>query len=63
MSILSAVGISKRYDSAVGSVSVLNDLNFELNAGDRVAIVGASGAGKSTLLNVLGGLDLSLIHI
>lgn len=57
MSILSAVGISKRYDSAAGSVSVLNDLNFELNAGDRVAIVGASGAGKSTLLNILGGLD------
>lgn len=57
MSILSAIGISKRYDSAAGSVSVLNDLNFELNAGDRVAIVGASGAGKSTLLNVLGGLD------
>ena len=57
MSILSAVGISKQYDSAAGSVSVLNDLNFELNAGDRVAIVGASGAGKSTLLNVLGGLD------
>ena len=57
MSILSAVGISKRYDSAAGSVSVLHDLNFQLNAGDRVAIVGASGAGKSTLLNVLGGLD------
>ena len=57
MSILSAVGVSKRYDSAAGSVSVLNDLDFELNAGDRIAIVGASGAGKSTLLNVLGGLD------
>ena len=57
MSILSAVGISKRYDSTAGSVSVLNDLNFELNAGDHVAIVGASGAGKSTLLNILGGLD------
>ena len=57
MSILSAVGISKRYDSTAGSVSVLNNLNFELNAGDHVAIVGASGAGKSTLLNILGGLD------
>ena len=57
MSSLSAVGISKRYDSTAGSVSVLNDLNFELNAGDHVAIVGASGAGKSTLLNILGGLD------
>ena len=57
MSILSAVAISKRYDSAAGTISVLNEINFELNAGDRVAIVGASGAGKSTLLNVLGGLD------
>ena len=57
MSILSAVGISKCYESAAGDISVLNNLDFELNAGDRVAIVGASGAGKSTLLNVLGGLD------
>ena len=57
MTILSAVNISKRYESTAGSVSVLEDLNFELGAGERVAIVGASGAGKSTLLNVLGGLD------
>lgn len=57
MTILSAIDISKRYESASGSVSVLKNLNFELGAGERVAIVGASGAGKSTLLNVLGGLD------
>ena len=57
MSILSAVGISKRYDSTADSVSVLNNLDFELKAGDRIAIFGASGAGKSTLLNILGGLD------
>ena len=57
MTILSAVNISKSYESKAGSVSVLEDLNFELGAGERVAIVGASGAGKSTLLNVLGGLD------
>lgn len=57
MTILSAVGISKRYESTAGGISVLKDLNFELSAGERVAIVGASGAGKSTLLNVLGGLD------
>ena len=57
MTILSAVNVSKRYESTAGSVSVLEDLNFSLGAGERVAIVGASGAGKSTLLNVLGGLD------
>jgi lipoprotein-releasing system ATP-binding protein len=57
MTILTAVGISKRYESTAGGISVLKDLNFELSAGERVAIVGASGAGKSTLLNVLGGLD------
>ncbi|MCH1603116.1 MAG: ABC transporter ATP-binding protein [Luminiphilus sp.] len=57
MTILSAVGISKRYESTAGGISVLKDLNFELSSGERVAIVGASGAGKSTLLNVLGGLD------
>lgn len=57
MKILSAVGISKQYPSPTGGISVLDNLNFELSQGERVAIVGASGAGKSTLLNVLGGLD------
>lgn len=57
MKILSAVGISKQYPSPTGCISVLDNLNFELSQGERVAIVGASGAGKSTLLNVLGGLD------
>jgi len=41
-----------------GEVNVLNNLNFTLNQGDKLAIVGPSGSGKSTILKILAGLIL-----
>ncbi|MBO1306049.1 ABC transporter ATP-binding protein [Enterococcus sp. 669A] len=36
---------------------ILNDINFSVNSGEFVSIMGASGSGKSTLLNIIAGLD------
>lgn len=37
---------------------VLKSLNFEIEAGDKIAIIGPSGSGKTTLLNLIGAIDL-----
>jgi lipoprotein-releasing system ATP-binding protein len=56
-SALSAKHLSKTYGEGSSAVQVLQDINLELNPGEKLAIVGSSGSGKSTLLHLLGGLD------
>src|SRR5437868_8301282 len=57
MSFLTATNVSKSYVVGQTRLTVLRDLDLQVDAGQMVAIVGASGVGKSTLLHVLGGLD------
>jgi len=57
MPFIQATGIVKAYVDAGKVLTVLRDLDIDVDAGEMVAVVGASGAGKSTLLHVLGGLD------
>lgn len=56
MNVLKTINLTKIYDSGV-TVKALSDVNFELQKGDLVAIVGDSGSGKSTLLHLLAGVD------
>jgi lipoprotein-releasing system ATP-binding protein len=49
--------LTKRYGSGESAVTVFEQLDLQVEAGERVALVGESGAGKSTLLHLLGGLD------
>ena len=57
MEILRVEHLCKTYGSKETLVKALDDINFKVNKGEFVAIVGASGSGKSTLLHILGGVD------
>ncbi|MDA0586575.1 MAG: ABC transporter ATP-binding protein [Planctomycetota bacterium] len=50
-------GLTKEFQTADGTLSILRGVDIELNRGDAVAITGPSGSGKSTLLYILGTLE------
>ena len=59
MSILEVSGLRKVYTTRFGGsqVEALRNVNFSVEEGEYVAIIGESGSGKTTLLNILAALD------
>lgn len=55
--ILKTEDLGKEYPMPKGTLRVFDDLNFELERGEIIAIMGVSGVGKTTFLNLVAGLD------
>jgi putative ABC transport system ATP-binding protein len=55
--VLEVQSLFKSYFSSTEEIIILKEINFKINTGEFVCIVGPSGSGKSTLLNILGTLD------
>jgi putative ABC transport system ATP-binding protein len=49
--------VSKYYDTTAARIVALEEMSWEVNAGEAVALMGPSGCGKTTVLNLLGGMD------
>lgn len=56
-SIVSIKDLEKTYITDSENLTVLQNLNLEVEEGSKIVIVGESGSGKSTLLNIIGGID------
>jgi putative ABC transport system ATP-binding protein len=55
--ILRVEDVSKVFFTSAGTYTALKKINFTINKGEFVSVIGPSGSGKSTLLNILGALD------
>ncbi len=55
--ILKIEKLNKRYKDKKRDIQILNDLDFEINRGEFVSVLGKSGSGKTTFLNMIGMLD------
>ena len=57
MSILQTIDLKKYYGTKPNITKALDGVNFSVEEGEFVAVVGTSGSGKSTMLHMMGGLD------
>lgn len=55
---IEVIQLTKRVADATGELTILQSIDFTVQRGETLAIVGASGSGKSTLLGLLAGLDM-----
>ena len=57
-SVIRCSQVSKNVSTEEGPISILEEVNFQVNKAESVAVIGQSGSGKTTLLSLLAGLDV-----